>query len=118
MPGHFFRLDFSSQKELLPNKMNNIKELDNHYFRADRTLECYLLTNSEGTQKIIYIYNREGLYFKVFLSIAGVIDYFINDKDDGIYTEYDDEDELDNFLETVDLKLINCTTTPSRHAGQ
>ncbi len=86
--------------------MNNITELDAFYIRGDRTIETYLLTDPAGNKKVVYLFNREGLYFKVFLNLGGLYDYFISNSASGFDIEFDNEEELDNFLLNIDLNKV------------
>jgi hypothetical protein len=46
--------------------MNSIETLDIVYLRSDRTIETVLLISDLDIKKVVYIYNREGLYYKFF----------------------------------------------------
>lgn len=59
--------------------MNTFEEMDTMAFRADRTVNVLLVTNPHGEKTIVYEFNREGLYYKLFFSLQKLLDYFVND---------------------------------------
>ncbi|WP_018342379.1 hypothetical protein [Cytophaga aurantiaca] len=62
--------------------MNIYYAIDVAYIRPSRTIETILLDN--GMRKaIVYVYNRDGLYYYFFNSILELIKYF----DDAIECE-------------------------------
>lgn len=78
--------------------MNTFEEMDSMAFRADRTVNVILVTNSHGEQTIIYEYNREGLYYKLFFSFQKLLDYFANDEPDSFDIELYSDNKVYKFL--------------------
>ncbi|MDI1306254.1 MAG: hypothetical protein PSX42_15610 [bacterium] len=80
--------------------MNNYSQIEVSYLRPSRTVETILLENS-SKKRIVYVYNYEGWHFRVFNNIIEVLDFF----DDKFEPEisFEDEEELDKYLENLDL---------------
>lgn len=76
--------------------MNLIKTVDCFYLRPSRTIEIILISNS-FKQKVLYMYNYEGYFFRVFENILDLInclaDNFVP------HHHFDNEEQLDNYLE-------------------
>jgi len=76
--------------------MNTYYAIDVAYLRPSKTIETILL--DDGTQKaIVYVFNRDGIYYYCFSSILELIQYF----DDVFECEVVFEDELGEFLREV-----------------
>lgn len=56
---------------------------------------------------MVYVFNREGLYYKIFLSLTKVLAYFYEGDVRAYHIEFDNEEKLDNFLLNIDLSTIN-----------
>ena len=80
--------------------MNQIKELETIYFRADRSVNAILVINPEGEQRIVYEYNREGLYYKLFFSLQKLLDYFLENNHESFDIELYSDDKVYKFLTT------------------
>lgn len=78
--------------------MNHIKEMDSMAFRADRTVNVIHVINSYGEQTIIYEYNREGLYYKLFFSFQKLLDYFVFDKNESFDIELYSDNKVYQYL--------------------
>jgi len=85
--------------------MNTYKAIDVSYIRPSRTIETILL--DDGIQKaIVYVYNRDGVYYYYFKSILELIQYFDNAFECEIV--FEGEEELGEFLRKLDLnKVLN-----------
>ena len=55
--------------------MNTITLLDTNYLHANRTIESYLLSKKKD-EKLVFIYNYEGVHFRLFLSLSQLMDSF------------------------------------------
>ena len=80
--------------------MNNFKAIDVFYVRSNRTIETILVCN-EQKERVFFVYNYEGCHFRVFMNILELLNFFGNVFDPEIV--YEDEEELDKYLETVVL---------------
>lgn len=74
---------------------------------ASRTYEVILVTSPEGKQKVVYVYNHDGQYFSLFLTLDDLL-LFITDgvkadasKNEWERESFDNEEDLDGFLETM-----------------
>lgn len=83
--------------------MNTYYAIDVDYIRPSRTIETILL--DDGMKKaIVYVYNRDGLYFYFFKSILELIQYF--DEKYECEIVFENEEELGEFLRELDLSNI------------
>jgi hypothetical protein len=80
--------------------MNKFLAIQADYINcASRTLETILLTDKESkSQKVVYIYNYEGVHFRIFDNIFEVVNFF-NNKPYQLLEEYSNEENIDIFLE-------------------
>lgn len=83
--------------------MNHIQLLDTACLRPDRTVNTILVTNPEGRSMIIYEYNREGIYFKLFLSFQAVFAYFLDDDGESFNGEFYSEEQIDGHLRSLEF---------------
>lgn len=51
-----------------------MKQIETEYIRADKTVEKYISNN----EKLVFIYNNQGLYFDVFFSKSKMNKFFDN----------------------------------------
>ena len=77
--------------------MNTFSSIESYYIRADRTIEHILLTNNEGKQKVIFVYNYEGVHFKVFADVMELTKFLSGEKCN-ILAEYTTDRGLDKYL--------------------
>jgi len=75
--------------------MNKFEALHTEYLRPSRTIETVLVTN-ECLSEIFFIYNHEGISFRVFKSHLDLINFFLNKSESNFH--FNTEDELDVFL--------------------
>ena len=80
--------------------MNTFQAIHAEYLRADRTIETILVKN-KNHERIFFIYNDQGCHFRVFENVLDIVDFFADKFEPKI--SFDDEDELDEYLEKVDL---------------
>jgi hypothetical protein len=80
--------------------MNNYRTLDINYLRSSRTVETVLVSNKKF-EKLFFVYNFEGWYFRVFDSELGLTDFFMKDIESEIC--FEKETELDVFFQKVEL---------------
>lgn len=80
--------------------MNKVLPLSTEYLTPSRSIEVLTLINQKES-KLVYIYNFEGINFRFFNSILGLIAFF----ERGIEPEssFFSEQELDKFLEKFGL---------------
>lgn len=85
--------------------MNKLECIQVDYINfASRTLETILLTNEKKQQKILYLYNYEGVHFRIFENIVEV-SFFLNDRPYEVLKEYLAERSADRFLEKYQFVL-------------
>lgn len=82
--------------------MNSIYALDTSYLRSDRTIETILVKRGSDS-KIVWIYNFEGIHFRVFEEPLDV-HHFLNDTTEAPYS-FSSEKELDEFLLHLDMRI-------------
>jgi len=78
--------------------MNTINAIDIHYLRPNLTIESVLLSNKDK-ERMIYIYNYQGWFYRVFDNIMDVFNFF-NQKTE-VSIHFENEDELDNYLKQL-----------------
>lgn len=78
--------------------MNSITLLDTDYLRPNRTIESILLSNKK-CEKLVFVYNYEGVNFRLFLSVSQLIDFFNGDGEPSF--EFEKENKLDQALEKL-----------------
>lgn len=90
--------------------ITEIKEIEKSRLDDNRQLICYLLTNSKGNSRLVYIYDCGGRYFKVFMSVGRLIDYLSKEYLAYYEREFYDEQEIPIFLSSIefdDMKITN-----------
>jgi hypothetical protein len=80
--------------------MNEYKTIQTEYLKASRTIETVLVSN-ESLNDILFIYNYEGISFRVFESHLDLINFFLNMSETNYH--FDTENEVDDFLAEVKL---------------
>ncbi|MFZ1323020.1 MAG: hypothetical protein WAT71_15790 [Ignavibacteria bacterium] len=79
--------------------MNKLECIQVDYINlASRTLETVLLTNEKKQQKVVYLYNYEGVHFRIFDNIIEVSN-FLSNRPYELLNEYFVERFADRFLE-------------------
>jgi hypothetical protein len=87
--------------------MNRYYQIGVSYLRPSKTIESIMLKNST-LERVLYVYNNEGLSFHVFFTILEILDFFNDEFEPEI--EFSEEEELEVYLQTVDLQTINSFT--------
>ena len=87
--------------------MNTFYVIETHYITNSRTIEtifisCKKKESVEKIERIFYIYNYEGNSFRFFNSLIPLMDFFNGDGKD--YVHFENEEELDTFLEQIELE--------------
>lgn len=78
--------------------MNTLSTIDITYLnKASRTLETVRVSLNASTFKDFWIYNYEGVHFRVFTSFQKATD-FLNNTSQECWVDFEDEDLLDDFL--------------------
>ena len=75
--------------------MNAIQTISTEYLRASRTIETVLITNTT-TNKLFYIYNYEGWFYRVFNNLVDLNNFFDDAFEPAIW--FEKEEALDNYL--------------------
>jgi hypothetical protein len=75
--------------------MNSIKTIDTEYLRSDRTVDT-ILVNQGVLSKALWVYNFEGIHFRVFEKFLDVHN-FLSNSFEAKYA-FNSEKELDDFL--------------------
>ena len=86
--------------------MNNFTVIDVSYLRPLRTIETILLKKGSN-QRILYVYNFEGIHFAVFSFIVDILNFFNNQFDPEIF--FESESDLDNYLLNLELAKIDLS---------
>ncbi len=73
--------------------MNKINQTDLHYIRSNRTIETIHIKNID---KVVYVYNYEGIHFRVFVEIIDLIHFFQFGAEPKL--DFSNEMDLDDFL--------------------
>lgn len=78
--------------------MNTLKTLHTEYLKtACRTLEIVRVSSNTSTFKDFWIYNYDGVHFRVFTSHKKADD-FLNNTSQECWVDFADEKHLDDFL--------------------
>lgn len=75
--------------------MNSLKLIDVVYIKQDKTIETILVSNSDK-ENIIFLYNYQGWFFRVFKSVLDLMLFFDEQFESKVC--FDNEIELDNYL--------------------
>lgn len=81
--------------------MNNFNVIQTEYLRSDKTIETILITDKKYS-KLIYVYNYEGLHFRVFNEILE-LSKCLQGISHNLLTECTTENELDDFLQHLQI---------------
>lgn len=88
--------------------MNKYTAINVSYLRPSRTIETILLENG-SKKRVVYVYNYDGVSFRVFDFIVDILNFFNNENDTEII--FDTDEELNSYLENLDLeKLSNASS--------
>lgn len=78
--------------------MNTLNTIHTEYLRtASRTLETVRVSSNASTFQDFWIYNYEGVHFRVFTSYQKATD-FLNNASQECWVDFVDEELLDDFL--------------------
>lgn len=80
--------------------MNTIIQTNVNYLHPSRTMEVLLIKSGHIIQEI-FIYNYEGIHFRVFENQKEANKFLNGDSNAKTITEFIDENELDSFLQKV-----------------
>lgn len=80
--------------------MNRIQLLHTEYIRPNRTIETILIYKNT-LEKLLWIYNYEGIHFRVFDKKDDISNFFHSEVEPTY--SFDDECELDSFLKMITL---------------
>jgi len=78
--------------------MNTFTTVETSYITPSRTVETIFLQNN-NSNRVIYLYNYEGLHFRIFNTTLELVDFFTNQTEASI--SFENEQELDQYLATV-----------------
>lgn len=87
--------------------MNKYTAIDVSYLRPSRTIETILLEKGNKT-RIVYVYNYDGIHFRVFNFIIDVMNFFNNEAEEVI--SFETEDELGSYLANLDIDGVNTAS--------
>ncbi|MEP3838315.1 MAG: hypothetical protein ABJM36_11735 [Algibacter sp.] len=80
--------------------MNTFEVIDIEYLKACRTIETILINNRDLAE-VFFVFNYEGVSYRVFKSHLDLINFFQNKSESKFC--FDTENELDVFLAEVKL---------------
>ena len=83
--------------------MNKYSAIDVSYLRPSRTLETILLENKKN-KRILYVYNYEGVNYRVFNFIKDVLQFFNDEFEPEI--SFETEEELSSYLANLNIENI------------
>lgn len=75
--------------------MNKITLLKTEYLRPNRTIETILLSNGRESKRV-FVYDYEGVHFRLFLSMALLVAFFSENKEGRL--SFADSDSLNRAL--------------------
>jgi len=78
--------------------MNTFKTIDTDYLRSDRSIETILIKNGQN-EKVVWVYNFEGVFFRVFANFSELLNFFSNSSESKIY--FENENELDQYFSKI-----------------
>jgi hypothetical protein len=83
--------------------MNSIQTIHTQYIRyANRSLDTVKVVSEMGQEKTLWIYNFEGIHFRVFGSEKEAWNLLDNKADDCLI-DFDKEEELERFLVEIEV---------------
>ncbi|MGV3597483.1 MAG: hypothetical protein ACO1PI_06400 [Bacteroidota bacterium] len=83
--------------------MNTFKVIEVDYLRPNKTIETIFVSSKEkNSNKILYVYNFEGVYFRLFENILDLF-FFLADKSCNMLKEFSSDEELDNYLSKMEM---------------
>lgn len=80
--------------------MNNFETINTEYIRASRTIETVRVSN-KNSSALYFIYNYEGVSFRVFKSHIELTKFFLNESEN--YVHFNKEYAVDDFLAKVKI---------------
>ena len=80
--------------------MNTYRAINTFYLRPSRTIETILVSKG-NVEKIFFVYNYEGWFFRVFENVLDLMNFFDDLFEPEAY--FEDETELDNYLESTEI---------------
>ncbi len=78
--------------------MNSYKAIDIYHLRPDRTIETILVSGTKN-EKVLFVYNYQGLFFRVFDDLLDLINFFRDAFEPKIF--FEDEHQLENYLKRL-----------------
>jgi len=87
--------------------MNNFTAIQVSYLRPSRTLETILLEKG-NVKRIVYVYNYEGVHFRVFNFITDILQFFNDEFEPEV--SFETENELNVYLANLSLETISTDT--------
>jgi hypothetical protein len=89
--------------------MNKYEAINVSYLRPSRTIETILLENG-SKREILYVYNYDGVYFRVFNFIIDILNFFQNETETDAEVSFETDEELNNYLANLDLRTISSAS--------
>ena len=78
--------------------MNEIICLETEYIRSDLTIEVLLIQDKISQKtRVVYIYNYQGIHFRVFDSLLSLCQFF-RSGEDACLIDFDTDEDLDEYL--------------------
>ena len=84
--------------------MNHYQVINNEYISSSRTIEMIRVCN-ENREAVLWLYNHDGLYFKLFYSIMNLCTYLFEGKATS-FIEFEGKELLDRYLEKVEIATL------------
>ncbi len=75
----------------------NTTTLHTEYLRASRSIDTVALSNNNGIEQLMYIYNYEGYSYRIFESLTDLLAFFQEGKEPRWH--FESEEEVERWME-------------------
>ena len=83
---------------------NRVNLLDTYYIQPNRTINVMLIEDiEEGCQRAVYVYNCDGLYYRLFFDLHALMGFFYEDEET-IEFECEKDADMERYLESMEWK--------------
>lgn len=86
--------------------MNILNTIESIHFRSNRSLDLTMISNHNReklSQTLVYIYNYEGIHYRIFATLTDYLN-FLNNMGDNCICEFDSETKMENYL-TLEFEI-------------
>ena len=82
--------------------MNKIEAISADYITSSRTIEVYQVSNENGDVCTFFLFNRDGISFRLFSSALEMVKFFRDETHVSIH--FEKEKRLDKYLMNYHIK--------------